>query len=99
MRNLGARQAVGRSHCCFIFGAAAPPAPSLPRPLSPRGREGRKTKESFFFIPPLPRGPVNLSGICPPKPSLPRPLSPRGREGRKTKRASFFIPPLPRGEE
>src|SRR5262245_673640 len=24
--------------------------PSLPRPLSPRGREGRKTQESFFFI-------------------------------------------------
>src|SRR6185295_13356081 len=30
--------------------------PSLPRPLSPRGREGRKTQESFFFIPSSPLG-------------------------------------------
>src|SRR5262245_18935886 len=30
--------------------------PSLPRPLSPRGREGRKTEESFFFIPSSPLG-------------------------------------------
>src|SRR5262245_43808252 len=30
--------------------------PSLPRPLSPQGREGRKTEESFFFIPSSPLG-------------------------------------------
>jgi len=39
----------------FSFSVFVPPA-SLPRPLSPRGREGRKTKESFFFIPSSPRG-------------------------------------------
>src|SRR5262245_30059178 len=40
------------------IGAACPPKPSLPWPLSPRGREGRKTKTknhgASFFPPPLP---------------------------------------------
>src|SRR6185295_19716099 len=30
--------------------------PSLPRPLSPRGREGRKDQASFFFSPSSPSG-------------------------------------------
>src|SRR5262245_22977008 len=38
------------------FSALPRRRPSLPRPLSPRGREGRKTKESFFFIPSSPSG-------------------------------------------
>src|SRR6185295_8646348 len=38
--------------------AACPPKPSLPRPLSPRGREGRKAakKRASSLSPPLPRG-------------------------------------------
>src|SRR6185295_12151277 len=45
-----------RSHRCFIFSVVAPAAPHLPRPLSPRGREGRKTSwsELLFYPPPLP---------------------------------------------
>src|SRR6185295_18601801 len=33
----------------FFFSVGAPPAPSHPRPLSPRGREGRKTQKKLLF--------------------------------------------------
>jgi len=39
----------------FAFSVAAPPPFTPPAPLSPRER-GEKDPESFFFIPPLPRG-------------------------------------------
>src|SRR6185295_13927023 len=45
-----------RSRCCLQLQRLRAAGPSLPRPLSPQGRGGRKTKESFFFTPSSPRG-------------------------------------------
>src|SRR6185295_12329174 len=44
--------------------------PSPPRPSSPRGRGGRKTKKKqilLFFLPPLPRGEEGRGGEGPSK--------------------------------
>src|SRR6185295_10005878 len=49
------------------------PGPSPPRPSSPRGRGGRKTKNeaqscfAFFQLPPLPRGEEGRGGEGPPQ--------------------------------
>src|SRR6185295_5006913 len=52
------RRSRGRSPIPLLSSASASscrPPLTPPAPLS-RGREGRKTKESFFFTPPLPGG-------------------------------------------